>query len=215
RLGREQAYIGVMMDDLVTRIPREPYRMFTSRAEHRLRLRHDNPDERLTPLGRELGLVDDDRWARWQARSEALDSIRAAFNAVRVEGRTLEEIARRPETTAEGLASELPAGTTRRIELVDRVLNDCRYASFVERADREIRRQRDAEHATIPSELDFASIEGLRREAAEVLGSFRPRTLGQAGRLAGVNPADVTLVQVAMRRHRDGRVGSQASGSRR
>ncbi|MCP4497994.1 MAG: tRNA uridine-5-carboxymethylaminomethyl(34) synthesis enzyme MnmG, partial [Phycisphaeraceae bacterium] len=201
-LGREQAYIGVMMDDLVTRIPREPYRMFTSRAEHRLRLRHDNPDERLTSLGRELGLVDDDRWARWRARSGTLDSIRAAFGSIRFEGRTLEEIARRPETTAEGLATHLPPGTTDRMDLVDRVLNDCRYASFVDRADREIRRQRDAEHATIPSGLDFASIEGLRREAAEVLGTFRPRTLGQAGRLAGVNPADVTLLQVAMRRHR-------------
>ncbi len=202
RLGREQAYIGVMMDDLVTRIPREPYRMFTSRAEHRLRLRHDNPDERLTSLGRELGLVDDDRWARWRARSGTLDSIRAAFGSIRFEGRTLEEIARRPESTAEGLATHLPPGTTDRMDLVDRVLNDCRYASFVDRADREIRRQRDAEHATIPSGLDFASIEGLRREAAEVLGTFRPRTLGQAGRLAGVNPADVTLLQVTMRRHR-------------
>ncbi|MHC4794561.1 MAG: FAD-dependent oxidoreductase, partial [Planctomycetota bacterium] len=202
RLGREQAYIGVMMDDLVTRIPREPYRMFTSRAEHRLRLRYDNPDERLTPLGRELGLVDDDRWSRWQSRSGALDSIRAAFESTRVDGRTLEELARRPEATADGLAAHLPLDTADRRDLVDRVLNDCRYASFVDRADREIRRQRDAEHAAIPSELDFASIEGLRREAAEVLGTFRPRTLGQAGRLAGVNPADVTLLQVAMRRHR-------------
>ena len=215
RIGREQAYLGVMMDDLVTRIPREPYRMFTSRAEHRLRLRHDNADERLTPLGRELGLVDDDRWSRWRNRSGTLDAIRAAFGSIRVEGRTLEEIARRPETTAESLVTHLPAGTTERPDLVDRVLNDCRYASFVDRADREIRRQRDAEHAVIPAGLDFAGIQGLRTEASEVLATFRPRTLGQAGRLAGVNPADVTLVQVAMRRHRDGRVGSQTSRGRR
>jgi tRNA uridine 5-carboxymethylaminomethyl modification enzyme len=207
RLGREQAYIGVMMDDLVTRIPREPYRMFTSRAEHRLRLRYDTTDERLTPLGRELGLVDDERWRLWGERSERLQAIRRAFETTRIEGRTLTEISRRPETTASQIARHLdskPDGNDESIHLVDRVMNDCRYASFVARADREIQRQRRAEHASIPSDLDFAGITGLRREAAEVLATFQPRTLGQASRLAGVNPADVSLLQVAMKRHRAG-----------
>ena len=204
RLGRDQAYIGVMMDDLVTRTPREPYRMFTSRAEHRLRLRADNADERLTPLGRELGLVDDPQWTGWEERAGRLQDIHQVMGSVRIEGKTLAEISRRPETESSDL---MPHLSGQPVHLVDRAMNDVRYESFLKRQDAEIKRQRKAESATIPEELDPLSISGLRKEAAEVLVRFQPRTMGQAGRLAGVNPADMSLLAVAIRRHRAERNG--------
>ena len=198
RIGRDQGYIGVLMDDLVVRQPREPYRMFTSRAEHRLSLRSDNADERLTPLGREWGLVNDARWSVFSQEREMLQGIQKALEAARIEGQSAALWARRPDATLDQLSAVLASRPDR--ARLDRVMTDLRYAGYLTRQRAEIRRQRESEHAPIPAGFDPEQVKGLRSEAREVMRRFRPATLGQASRLAGVNPADVALVALWLRR---------------
>ena len=198
-LGRDQAYIGVMMDDLVTRTPREPYRMFTSRAEHRLLLRSDNADARLTPWGHALGLIEPVRWASWTRRERHLQVIRTIFAA---DNERISREARRQDTPLKDIETlcRHDAKCPEDPALLERVLTEVRYEGYIERQHRDVARQKREESVLIPADLDPAGIQGLRHEARDALLRYRPGTLGQAGRIEGVTPSDLTLVAIAIKR---------------
>lgn len=199
-LGRDQAYIGVMIDDLVTRGVLEPYRMFTSRAEHRMHLRYDNADTRLTPLGREIGLVDGDRWSRFQTKTLRLAELRALLKTLRAEGKPLAEWLKRPEEDGERFFETMPelAGFRSDTDLRGAAIVEIKYAGYVERQERSILHFRSLEDRLIPRGFDFTRIRHLRQEAVERWTTICPQTVGQASRVSGISPSDVTLLLIAL-----------------
>jgi tRNA uridine 5-carboxymethylaminomethyl modification enzyme len=212
RLGRDQAYIGVMMDDLVTKVPVEPYRMFSSRAEHRLLLRSDNSATRLTPLGRAWGLVDDARWSAYETRQAARAVADTFLHETKHKDERLIDHVKRSEITPDDLASLLkqegritgPLSELPILQLhsaLTELIADHQYSGYIKRQQREVQRLREQEAQPLPDHLDYAVITGLRTEAQLVLNQFKPATLGQAGRLEGVNPADLMVVSVYLSKH--------------
>jgi tRNA uridine 5-carboxymethylaminomethyl modification enzyme len=211
-LDRASSYVGVMIDDLVTRGVDEPYRMFTSRAEYRLLLRHDNADLRLTPLGRELGLVDDRRWASFEAHRAAVEALRSALRTARHEGEPLERLLARPATRWEDLLAVCPelAAPDVPARAVEAVTTEAKYGGYIQRQTAQVERLRRLEEKALPDDLDYAAIPQLRFEAREKLQRVRPRSLGQAGRISGINPADIATLLVHLKRDRG--AGPGASG---
>ncbi len=207
-LGRDQAYVGVMIDDLVTRGVVEPYRMFTSRAEHRLVLRYDNADARLTPLGREIGLVDDSRWRRYERKSLRLSELHKLLDGLRHDGRSLRQWLKRPDEFGKRFAEMHPEldDFYRERDVWASALVEVKYAGYIERHQRSLEQFRRQEDQRIPSEFNFCDIKHLRCEARERWSAVRPRSIGQAARVSGIHPTDVTVLMVALARHeRDSR----------
>jgi tRNA uridine 5-carboxymethylaminomethyl modification enzyme len=246
-LGREpwwprrgDAYIGVMIDDLVTRGAPEPYRMFTSRAEYRLSLREDNADLRLTPVGRELGLVDDGRWSFFQRKRDAVGKELARLNSAWVRPGTEEadrarpyvgplvreqrafELLRRPGVSFEAVSEILGQGDgdwhdderlAAQVSL--QVDVQAKYTGYIDRQADEIERQRRNEETSLPADLDYAQVRGLSNEVRQRLLEHRPATLGQAARIPGVTPAAVSLLLIHLKRHAGGLAGPpRALGAR-
>ncbi|MCA9119785.1 MAG: tRNA uridine-5-carboxymethylaminomethyl(34) synthesis enzyme MnmG [Planctomycetaceae bacterium] len=193
-LNRDQAYTGVLVDDLVTCGVDEPYRMFTSRAEYRLLLRQDNADRRLTPLGHEVGLVSEHRWQRLQSKEAEIAHACELLETHRTEGVTLTKYLRRPEVTWDELCSLQPQLRSISAEATQQVLYDVKYSGYVARQEQQVERQKRLVSKRIPETFDFGSIGQLRMEAKEKLTRVRPISLAQASRISGITPADIALL---------------------
>jgi len=196
-LRRYQAYIGVLIDDLVTKGTEEPYRMFTSRAEHRLSLRHDNADLRLTEIGIDVGLASPERTAKLGAKQEALAETRRLLATEKRDGQPWAHLLKRPDTSWADLPEPFQKIDA---EVALQLETEIKYEGYLRREQAHIDRNRADEDRTIPDWIDFDSVPGLKAEARVKLKKIQPRTFGQAGRISGINPTDIALLQVHTKR---------------
>ena len=199
-IKRSEGYLGVMVDDLVTKGTTEPYRMFTSRAEYRLLLRQDNADTRLTSLGAEVGLVPQDRAELTQTKLRDLARAAKKVSKLRYDGTSLESWIKRPENSIRELPAEMRTGFTE--EIWEHLETDLKYAGYIRRQMDQVSRSEKMEGKRIPEGIDFSEIRGMKKEAQRRLEEIRPTTLGQAGRICGITPADISLLAVWIQRER-------------
>ena len=215
-LSRDEAYIGVLIDDLITKGVDEPYRMFTSRAEYRILLRQDNADERLTPIGRRIGLVDDFRWSTFQNKQEQIRSLTQLLEETTLKpdavnpylesvgeapiemSKNAADLLVRPFVTLRGLLESVPRGTQEPVsdEVLDAVETQIKYAGYIEREKRLAEKIQRLEELEIPQDFDFQKITALSMECRIKLERYRPRTIAQASRISGVSPADISVLLV-------------------
>ena len=219
-MRRDEAYIGVLVDDLITMGTQEPYRMFTSRAEYRLLLREDNADLRLTEKGRELGLVDDERWAAFNAKREGMVKEEQRLKSTWVQPKTpqaeavntliekpltheysLLDLLKRPELSYATLADAVALEDRPDAAVIEQMEILAKYAGYIDRQSDEIEKLRAAETTRLPDDFDYGQVKGLSNEVKQKLGDIRPETLGQAGRIPGVTPAAISLLMIYLKKH--------------
>jgi tRNA uridine 5-carboxymethylaminomethyl modification enzyme len=195
-LRRDQAYIGVLIDDLVTKGTTEPYRMFTSRAEYRLLLRQDNADMRLCDIGHEIGLLPDAHYRLYCTKRESIETEMARLNSHRIGGETLAKLLTRQEASY----NSMDISTTLTLEEREQVEISLKYAGYIARQQAEIAKMCSLESKTIPDSFDYSTVPSLRAEARQKLSRIRPKTLGQAARISGVSPSDLGIIMVWLKR---------------
>lgn len=216
-LKRNEAYIGVLIDDLVTKGTNEPYRMMTSRAEFRLVLRQDNADQRLTPIGREIGLVSDERWKKYQEKQEKLQKMREKLNklikideklnnflknnneSISVNSLKAVEILKRNNIDIYKLNNEFNLFDESESALLETLNVEVKYEGYIKQQNDEIEKLKQQEKTALPENFDYSAIKGLRIEAVQKLNKIQPQTLGQASRISGVSPADITVLSIYLK----------------